>query len=261
MRFTSLSSGSSGNSLLVESGYEKILIDCGFSGKYILQKLDEIKVDPTKITGIFITHEHSDHIKGAGVLSRKLDVPIYLTRGTYEKSVKCLGKLKDENLKFIRGKQFVGLKDLDILPIKIHHDAKEPVGFVIYHENKKISVISDTGFIDQSMIYEIKGSSLYYFESNHDVEKLINGPYSLMLKKRILSNKGHLSNEQAGIYLADLLEGHGEKVFLSHLSETNNTPKLAFDTVKGILRSYGFDCERTLDIRVCPRYLPMGEII
>ena len=146
------------------------------------------------------------------------------------------------------------------MPIKVHHDANEPVGFVLYLGNQKISILTDTGIVDENMAYEIKGSDIYYMEANHDLEALKRGPYPYPLKLRVMSNMGHLSNDQSAEVLADALEGKEEKVFLGHLSETNNTPELSRLTVDNYLTSLGLDTKKDILLEVADRYAPSGIV-
>ena len=259
-RFAILSSGSSGNSLFVEYRGTRVLIDAGFSGKRIEYLLGEIGASPKDLDAIFVTHEHADHTKGLGTMSRRFDLPIFANEGTWKALVKNCGRIKDENIKIFDSNKFLSFGSMDILPIKIHHDANEPVGFVFYLGNKKISLLTDTGIVDERMAYEIKGSDIYYMEANHDLEALKRGPYPYPLKLRVMSNMGHLSNDQSAEVLADALEGKEEFVFLGHLSETNNTPELSRLTVDNYLSSMGLDTKKDIFLDVADRHLPSGIV-
>ncbi|MDO4662208.1 MAG: MBL fold metallo-hydrolase [Tissierellia bacterium] len=259
-KFATLSSGSSGNSVFIEHDGVKVIVDCGFSGRTIEKLIKDIGEDPSTIDAIFLTHEHTDHVKGAGIISRRFDIPIFANEGTWQGFAKVSGKIKEENIKVFKSDNFMRFKNMDILPIRIHHDANEPVGFVFYLNNKKITLLTDTGYVDQKMLYEIKGSDIYYFEANHDIEALKRGPYPFSTKKRIMSNFGHLSNEQSANYLADIIQGRREEVFLAHLSNINNTPDLSFATVDEILTSYGLDTKKDIKLNVAPRNKP-SEVI
>lgn len=255
-KFVTLSSGSSGNSVFIEHKKTKILVDCGFSGRKIQNLLAEIGENPKDIDAIFLTHEHIDHVQGAAVLSRRFDIPIYANKGTWLSYLPHAGKLKEENIKVFKTNNFLSFKSMDIIPISIHHDAKEPVGFVIYLGNKKIALLTDTGIVDEKIKYEIKGSDIYYLEANHDLEALKRGPYTYNAKLRIMSKMGHLSNEQSAECLADVLEGKKESIFLAHLSETNNTPELSRITVDSYLTECGLDTKRDVSLEVADRYSP-----
>ena len=255
-KFVTLSSGSSGNSSFIEYEGTRILIDAGFSGKKIESLLNEVDESAKDLDAIFLSHEHNDHIKGAGVLSKRYNIPIYANEGTWKAFLPKAKSLREENIKIFKSDEFLNFKSMDILPIKIHHDAKEPVGFVVYLGNKKITLLTDTGYIDEKIAYEIQGSDVYYMEANHDLEALKMGPYPHKLKLRVMSKMGHLSNEQSAVALADALVGKNESVFLSHLSDVNNTKELSRLTVDTYLRSLGLDTKKDINLEVAERYNP-----
>lgn len=255
-KFATLSSGSSGNSVFIEHKGTKILIDCGLSGKKIENLMKEIGQRAENLDAIFLTHEHIDHVRGASVLSRRYDIPIYANKGTRLSFLPQAGKLAEKNIQLFKSNNFLNFKSMDILPVSIHHDAKEPVGFVVYLGNKKITVMTDTGLVDERMLYEIKGSDVYYFEANHDLEALKRGPYTYNAKVRIMSKMGHLSNLQSAEYLAEVLQGANESVFLAHLSDTNNTPELSKVTVENYFNSCGLDTKKDIKLEVADRYKP-----
>ena len=248
LKFCSLSSGSSGNCQYIETEKSKILIDAGFSGKRIESLLSSIEVNPSEISAIFITHEHSDHIHGAGVMSRRYNIPIYANGKTWEGMEEKLGKIKEENIKVFSSEEILAFRDLEILPIKIYHDASEPVGYVVHYKNKKISLVTDTGILSKKILDSIKDSNLYLLEANHDVEMLKNGSYPWPLKQRVLSNQGHLSNDYAGQALGEILNGLEEIVLLGHLSRENNTPEIAYETVARKLSNFGLDIINDIDL-------------
>ena len=259
-QFAILSSGSSGNCLFVEYRGTRILVDAGFSAKKIEYLLGEIGQSPRDLDAMFVTHEHADHAKGLGTMSRRFDLPIYANEGTWQGLINSCGRIKDENIKLFASNKFLSFGSMDILPIKVHHDAKEPVGFILYVGNKKISLLTDTGIVDDKMAYEIKGSDIYYLEANHDLEALKRGPYPYPLKLRVMSNMGHLSNDQSAEALADALEGKGEQIFLGHLSETNNTADLSRLTVDNYLTSLGLDTNKDISLDVADRFSPSGIV-
>ena len=246
IKFCSLSSGSSGNCQYIETENSRILIDAGFSGKTIQGLLGSIGVDPTTIDAIFVTHEHIDHTKGVGVLSRRFDIPIYANADTWVGMEKTIGKIKEENIKVFSTEKYFDLKDITVYPLGIFHDAADPVGYILHNKNKKISVVTDTGWVNDSMIDKIKDSHLYFMESNHDITMLKEGSYPWPLKQRILSTKGHLSNDDCGRVLSNILTGTGEIVLLGHLSQDNNIPDLALETVKNCIINQGIDIERDI---------------
>lgn len=247
-RFCSLSSGSSGNSQYIETDKIKILVDAGLSGKKTQELLISIDVDPSQIDCILVTHEHKDHVKGAGILSRRFDIPIYANLATWESMKEDLGKIKDENIKiFDTGVDFE-LGDLGILPFKISHDSAEPVGYSFYNRNKKISILTDAGCIDDEIKNNIKNSNLLMIESNHDVDMLKIGSYPWFLKQRVSGELGHLSNDDAGHLISQVLCGKNENILLGHLSRENNFPELAYQTVANILNENGIDIQRDVSL-------------
>ncbi len=252
IKFCSLSSGSSGNCHYIETKGTRILIDAGFSGKKTEELLSSINIDANTIDYILITHEHIDHIKGAGILSRRYDIPIIANENTWLSMKDKIGEIKDKNIKVIYTNRDFNLKDLDIHPFNIYHDAADPIGYIIYYKKFKISIATDTGWVDNNIRNKIKGSNLYLIESNHDVEMLKNGNYPLFLKQRVLSKEGHLSNVDAGETLSEVLSGNGEVVLLGHLSKENNTPNLAYETVKETIGEISEDIDLDLSYRDKP---------
>lgn len=253
MKFCSLSSGSNGNCQYLESNGSRILIDAGFSGKRVEELLKTINVCPTTIDSILVTHEHTDHVKGVGVLSRRFDIPIYANSNTWSGMEKNIGKIKEENIKIFETEEYFELKDLTIYPISVFHDAMDPVGYIVYYKGKKVSVITDTGWVNNNIIKEIQESDLYFMESNHDVVMLREGLYPYLLKQRIMSEKGHLSNDDAGDALGRVLQGNNEVVLLAHLSQDNNVPELAIDTVREKLINQGIDVDNEIRLNLSHR--------
>ena len=250
IKFCSLSSGSSGNCQYIETENTKILIDAGFSGKKIETLLGSIGVCPTTLDAILVTHEHIDHTMGVGVLSRRYDLPIYANSNTWVGMDPIIKKIKEKNTKVFNTNKSFNLNDLYIHPFNVSHDAMEPVGYLVYYNNIKISIITDTGWVNDSMRESIKNSHLYFMESNHDVEMLREGSYPYPLKQRIMSNIGHLSNVDAGNVLGDVLSGNGEIVLLGHLSQDNNRPKLAYETVRSIILKQGLDVDNNIRLNL-----------
>ncbi len=235
IQFCSLASGSSGNCHFLTDEESSILIDAGLSGKQIQGKLQEISKDPNRLSAILISHEHSDHIQGAGILSRRFNIPIYANEGTWLGMESKLGKLSSENIKVFNTAKCFNIGDIQIKPYSISHDANEPVGFCLEGQGIKISIATDLGHMTEAITSEIKDSHLVVLESNHDVEMLKAGSYPYYLKRRILSNEGHLSNDAAGYAIVDLVKHNVKNVLLAHLSKENNFPELAMATVKNIL--------------------------
>lgn len=234
MRVCVLSSGSKGNTTYIESNKAKILIDCGNSCKYIMTKLAELGVYPSDIDAILITHVHSDHIKGLQVLSKQIGAMVYMT----EKMYPYLDYVK--NYTFIDGSNFA-IKDMKIEVIKTSHDAEDSIGYIVNNGNKSVVYLTDTGYINRKYFDTLKNRNVYIFESNHDVEMLNNGSYPFELRKRILSDKGHLSNYDSAKYLANFIGDNTKKIILAHLSEENNTEELALDTLNDRLKKEKID--------------------
>ena len=235
MNFCSLYSGSSGNSIFVGSEKAKILIDAGLPGKKIDEALKQIGQNPSELDGIFITHEHIDHIKGVGVLSRKYDIPIFANVKTWCAMKDKLGDIKDSNMKVFENDRSYSLGDLIIRPFSISHDASDAVGYNFYAENEKMSIATDIGMITDNIRRHLYKSKLVILESNYDPNMLMMGSYPYSLKKRVMSDTGHLSNEDAAKFCIDLVKEGTERILLAHLSKENNFPELAYETSKSIL--------------------------
>lgn len=253
MRICSLSSGSKGNSIFVQSNKSKILVDCGHSGKMIELLLNSIGEDMKDIDAIFVTHEHSDHIKGVGILSRRYDIPIIANEKTWMAMKNSLGKINPKNVLVFKTNTFFTFRDMDVHAISTYHDAIDPVSFIFYQKDQKISILTDTGIVTDEIKDAIRGSSAYLIEANHDIEMLKNGRYSPSLKRRILSDYGHMSNDLTKIVLEDILQGLNETVILGHLSEENNLDTLAFNEVSKHLVSKGMILDKDVNLRVAPK--------
>ncbi len=254
MKFCPIASGSSGNSLYIGTEYTNILIDAGLSGKRIKTGLDELNVDGRDIDAIFITHEHKDHIKGAGILSRRYDIPIYATFGTWEGMKEEIGAVAPKNIKYVYDGENCVINDICVRPFEISHDAAEPVGFNIFAQDHKISVATDMGHVSERVKECIADSEILLLEANHDVQMLKKGPYPWYLKQRILGDKGHISNEAAGNVLCEIMSGILKYVYLGHLSEENNIPYLAFETVEEILKKSNIKLGGALKMDLASRY-------
>lgn len=235
VKFCSLFSGSSGNSLFIGTSRARILIDAGLSAKKIIQAICSIGENPSELSAILVSHEHSDHIRGAGITSRKFNVPIYANERTWEAMEQEIGPISLENkLYFQTGEEFT-IEDIGVKAFNIPHDAAEPVGFNFFIDDKKITTATDIGHMNRNLLNCLMESDLLLLESNHDVEMLKVGPYPWVLKKRILGDQGHLSNEMAGKVIAYLAENGSKKFLLGHLSRENNFPELAYQTVYNAL--------------------------
>ena len=234
MRLCSIASGSSGNCIYVGSDTTHLLVDVGISGKRTEAGLKELDLSMQDIDGIFITHEHADHIAGLGVLGRKYGIPIYATKGTIAaiKNTSSVGKIPDELFCPISADEKVTIKDLVCNPMRISHDAAEPVAYRIQHGKKRVGIITDLGNYNDYTVESLKGMDALLLEANHDINMLQVGPYPYYLKQRILGDRGHLSNERAGQLLCSLLHDKLQTVVLGHLSKENNLPELAYEAVR-----------------------------
>lgn len=234
MRLCSIASGSSGNCIYVGSEHTHLLVDTGISKKKIEEGLHELEISGKDLNGILVTHEHSDHIQGLGVFSRKYEVPIYATKGTIEgiKSSSSLGKMPEGLLHEIQTDEAFCLNDIVIDPFAISHDANEPSAYRFGCGEKSVAVATDIGIYNDYIVSKLKGLDAILLEANHDVHMLEVGPYPYYLKKRVLGDRGHLSNELSGRLLCDILHDSLKNVVLGHLSKENNYAELAYETVK-----------------------------
>lgn len=233
MELCSITSGSSGNCIYVGTENASVLVDVGISGKRIEAGLNSIERKTAEMDGILITHEHSDHIKGLGVLARKYQIPIFATGGTISaiKRSSSLGKIDADLFCEIKADETFMIEDLKINPFAISHDAAEPVAYRINHGKKSVGVVTDLGVYNDYTVECLKGLDAVLMEANHDINMLQVGSYPYYLKQRILGNRGHLSNENAGRLLCEILHDKMKAVFLGHLSQENNYEELAFETV------------------------------
>ena len=253
MRTIVLGSGSKGNSTLLIGHNAKLLIDVGFSYPKMKMLLEEYSCLPSMIDGILITHTHKDHILGLSTFVKKNNVKVYANE---KLSLELEKIIPIENIILVDNE--FSIKDFNILTIPTSHDSEGSVGFIIENDNKSLVYITDTGYINQKNLNKLINKNLYIFESNHDVEMLMKGPYPYILKQRVLSDKGHLSNELAGNYLKDIIGIDTKKVVLAHLSETNNSTTLAFNTTKELIGDKFTDIE--LLVAMQNEVLDLGEI-
>ena len=234
MRLCSIASGSSGNCIYVGSEQTHLLVDTGISKKKIEEGLNELQVKGEELNGILITHEHSDHIQGLGVFSRRYGIPIYATRGTIQGicESKGLGEMPDGLFREIICDQLFGIGDLQVKPFSISHDANEPTGYRIEKGDKSIAIATDLGKYDDYIVKNLTGINALLLEANHDTHMLEVGPYPYPLKMRVLGDRGHLSNELSGRLLCSIMHDKLKHVVLGHLSKDNNFAELAYETVK-----------------------------
>lgn len=224
MKVCVLSSGSKGNTTYVETKKARILIDMGNTSKYVKEKLEGLGVEPASLDAILITHTHADHIKGLKVFEKNYNIPVYITKPMTSE----LDYI--DNLVYMDNDDF-DIKDMHIRAIKTSHDADDSRGFVVSNNGKSIVYITDTGYINEKYFNILSNRDVYIMESNHDVEMLSNGRYPFLLRQRILSDKGHLSNKDSARYLSSFIGDKTKYILLAHLSEENNTKELAYDTL------------------------------
>lgn len=253
MYFCSISSGSSGNCIYIGSDRSKVLIDIGISKKSVVGALELIKVNPKSINGVLITHEHLDHYKGASVFCKSYDIPLYLNYSTYS-------VIKDKifgirNINIIENVEF-SIGDLDINTFNLPHDASEPIGYSVVCNGKKISIATDMGYVSSEVFDNLKDSNVILIESNYNEELVKMSSYPYFLKDRILSNFGHLSNEDCSKAIVELVKNSFKKIILGHLSCTNNFPELAYQTAKNILSNNNVELGRDVELTVAHRSLP-----
>ena len=223
LRFASLGSGSRGNATLVESSNALIMVDCGFTLKEAEKRLRWLGHHPEDITAILVTHEHGDHIKGVGPFARKYNVPVYMTFGTLKTDV--AGKLPD--LTIIDTHSRFQVADLDVTPVAVPHDAREPCQFVFRQQQKTFGVLTDLGSVTPFVIDQYRCCDALMLECNHDTQMLATGPYHQSLKLRDGGQWGHLNNHQAAGLLREIKTDALQHLVISHISEQNNTEQLA----------------------------------
>lgn len=252
--FCSLYSGSTGNSFFVETDTTKILVDCGESAKKIINALSLIGINIEDIDSILITHEHSDHVKGLGTISKKYNIPVYANKETWNAMPVQMEKINSDNIFYFNNSEKFTIGDLDILPFSTPHDAANPCGFNIFHENNKISIATDIGHMTPEILHTLENSSFIMLESNYDPEVLKCSSYPYPLKQRIAGPNGHLPNNVAGQTISHLMNTGLKSVMLGHLSKENNFPELAYKTVIDEILSSNM--ENNINLSVATRYDP-----
>jgi len=234
MRICSIASGSSGNCIYVGSDNTHVIIDAGISGKRIEEGLNQIGLSTGDLSAVLITHEHSDHIASVGMLARKYALPMYATKGTIEGILnqKGIGSVDRSLFCEISADNDFTIDDLTVKPVEVSHDALEPVAYRIEHGGRSVGVCTDLGTYNEKIVERFTGIDALFLEANHDVHMLQVGRYPYYLKQRILSDKGHLSNENCGRLLCRLLHDDIKSISLSHLSAENNMAELAYEAVR-----------------------------
>ncbi|GAB6990986.1 MBL fold metallo-hydrolase [Paenibacillus pini] len=237
--FTVLSSGSTGNVTVVRNEDTTLMIDAGLSAKRIDELLKEREVSGEEIDGILVTHEHSDHIKGLGAMARKYNLPIYANEKTWGALDGSIGKIAPENRIIMASGEIRDFRSLRVESFGISHDAAEPVGYCFYDGNDKLSVATDLGYMSDKVKQVISDSDVMVLEANHDISMLRMGRYPWNIKRRILGDMGHLSNDAAGEVMSELLSGKTKRAYLAHLSRDHNMMDLAKMTVRAGMEDRG----------------------
>ncbi len=234
MKVCSIASGSSGNCIYVGDEKNHILIDAGISRKRIVEGLKQIGVSPEELDAIFVTHEHSDHIQGIYMMVKMFGTPVFATGGTLDGI--CVkdnkGVIGREKLYQLYADDAVQIGNMRIMPFHMSHDAAEPVCYTVESGRQKLGIATDLGMFDDYIIKHLEGCDILLLEANHDISMLEAGKYPYSLKRRILSDRGHLSNEASGRLLCRLSQNRLKYAFLAHLSKENNYPQLAYEAVK-----------------------------
>lgn len=240
LRYSILASGSTGNVTYLETNHHRILIDAGLSGKKIEGLMNKINRSLADVEAIFVTHEHSDHCHGVGVLARRYGMAVYANQGTWDAMASRVGKIPADQ-KFIFAPNSVKeFGDMDIESFAVSHDAAEPQFYQVHHDNKTFCILTDTGYVSSRVAGTIKDADAYLMECNHDTEMLRMGPYSWPLKQRILGDEGHLSNEEGADALMSVVGRRTKEIFLGHRSQHNNMRSLAHLTVASMMEQHDF---------------------
>ena len=243
-----LASGSSGNCLYVETGKKKLLVDAGLSGKKITTLLGQIDRKPEDLDGILVTHEHRDHIHGVGVLARKYKLDIFANEKTWQAMEPLIGDVHLEQKNIFNMGQVMTLGDLDIESFGVSHDAAEPQFYQFHKDNKSFVVLTDTGYCSDRVRGIIKNADGYLMESNHDLGMLRMGSYPWSTKQRILSDKGHLSNEDGALVATDVIGDKTKRIYLGHLSRENNLKEIAHMTMTDALIKHDVDVYKQVKV-------------
>ena len=255
LNFCSLYSGSSGNSLFIQTENTKILVDAGVSSKKIEEGLHSIDVEPSSIDAILVTHEHTDHVQGLGTFSKKFDIPIFANQETIDNMPNQIQKISEKNINKFKISDKFSIGDVEINSFSIPHDAANPCGFNIFKDNKKLSIATDIGHMDNKIIKNLEDSFFILLESNYDSEIIKYSHYPYNLKNRIEGPLGHLSNNSAGKTISHLLKSGLKSAMLGHLSKENNFPELAYKTVIEELITGNYS-ESSLSLCVADRNKP-----
>lgn len=260
-----LLSGSSGNATYVASGSTRILIDAGASGASLEANLREIGVDPSDLTHILVTHAHDDHIRGVGVMSRRYGLPLYASEGVWTEMTRGarIGRVPTRFMKVFCStrRQTLHLGDVDVDYFSTPHDAYDSVGYVVSDGDVKFGIATDFGFVTPSIRQSLSPCDAVLLEANYDYDMLWNGPYPYLLKQRVAGPRGHLDNRDAGQFAAELARQRARYIYLGHLSEHNNTQRLAYDAVKKCFDESELELEKDCFVYMTRRYKPSRLLV
>ena len=249
MRMMTLASGSSGNCIYIGSQNTHILIDSGITRKRIMEGLAKVNIKLSEISAIFVTHEHSDHTHGVGVLARRYGMDVYANEGTWQAMADKVGKIPLAQKHIIAPNTVKDLGDMDIESFAVSHDAAQPQFYQVHHNNKTFCIITDTGYVSDRVAGTIRNADAYVMECNHDTEMLRMGPYSWPLKQRILGDEGHLSNEEGADALMSVVGRRTKEIFLGHRSQHNNMRSLAHLTVASLMEQHDFGVDHDFKLQ------------
>lgn len=256
MKFTVLASGSGGNATYFESGNTKLLLDCGISYRQIARRLETHDLSLEHLTGILITHEHTDHVKGVDVTLKRHDTTVYLTEDTYNgihQNVR--NNYVPNSTHFITPYEPFTVDKVQITPISISHDASDAVGYIVEAEGKKLVYVTDVGYLPKRDHELFRNADVYIFESNYDVTMLFTSSRPFYLKQRIDSVKGHMSNADSAYNMAQLVGPNTKKIILAHRSRECNTDELALETYAEVFNDYGLPIDE-YNITVAKQDIP-----
>ena len=243
-----LASGSKGNVTYIETPEHKVLVDAGLSGKKITNLMSQIGRSLNDVDALFVTHEHSDHIAGVGVLARKYGMDVYANQKTWQAMAGKIGKINTDQIQLFEPGQTKLMSDLDIESFSVSHDAADPQFYAFHHDNKTFAMLTDTGYVNDRVIGTLKNADAILMEANHDYEMLRMGSYAWPLKQRILGDQGHLSNEDGALALTQILGNRTKQVYLGHLSQENNQKPLAHLTVQSVLEEHDFGVDHDFNL-------------
>lgn len=249
----SLFSSSSGNSTLISNDDTNILIDAGVSASKICSALSKANKDPAELDAIFVTHEHSDHISGIRLLSKKYNIPVFATALSMEAVLKSAPDISEGNAHIISVPGVYDIRSMRIKAFATPHDSRQSVGYLIESDDKKYGIATDTGCVTKAMLSNLAGCEAVLIEANHDICMLKDGPYPYHLKRRILSDTGHLSNDKCAWLATQLAIWGTKRILLGHLSDKNNTPDIAYECVRASLEGNGFKVGSDVILKIASR--------